>query len=317
MSNVPLAPEQASTIAPKIDLVLYVLTGLSAFFLFAVCAILVFLAIRYRKGTKVNRVIENPDAKALELTWTIIPTIMGIAVFVWTALVYFEYSRPPENAMEILVTGKQWMWKIQHPNGKREINQLHVPLGVPVKLTMTSEDVIHSFFVPVFRVKRDVLPNRYSDLWFEATKTGTFHLFCAEYCGTDHSRMVGQVVVMEPEEYELWLSGANVGVPAASAGEKLFTKLGCVTCHEGTSPRGPALKGVFGKEVQLQTGEMIVVDEDYIRESILNPQAKLVAGYPPLMPTFQNQIREQDLFTLINYIKSMSDEQNAKSGTTS
>ncbi len=315
MSNVPIAPEQASTIAPQIDLVLYVLLGLSTFFFIAVCTTIVFLAIRYRKGAKVDRTIKNPDSKTLELTWTIIPTIMAIAVFCWSTVVFFHYARTPDDAMEILVTGKQWMWKIQHPNGKREINQLHVPIGVPIKLTMTSEDVIHSFFVPAFRVKRDVVPGRYSNLWFEPTKTGVYHLFCAEYCGTDHSRMVGQVIVMEPEDYEKWLAGIDVGVPAASAGEKLFARLGCVTCHEGTSPRGPALKGVFGKEVQLQTGEMIMADENYLRESILNPQAKLVAGYPPLMPTFQNQIKEQDLFTLINYIKSMSPEK--ESGSTS
>jgi cytochrome c oxidase subunit 2 len=314
MPNVQIAPEQASTIAPQIDLVLYVLTGLSVFFLFAVCAVLVFLAIRYRKGTKVNRTMVDPHGgKALELTWTIIPTIMAIAMFFWATIVYFQYSRIPDDAMEVLVTGKQWMWKIQHPNGKREINQLHIPVGVPVKLTMTSEDVIHSFFVPAFRVKRDVVPGRYSNLWFEPTKTGTYHLFCAEYCGTDHSRMVGQVVVMEPEDYHKWLAGELTAVPAASAGQQLYTKLGCVTCHEGTSPRGPELKDVFGSEVQLQTGEIVLADEDYIRESILNPQAKLVAGYPPLMPTFQNQIKEQDIFTLINYIKSMKDEQQSGS----
>ncbi len=314
MPNVQIAPEQASTIAPQIDLVLYVLTGLSVFFFFAVCLVLMFLAIRYRKGTKVNRTIGDPHGgTALELTWTIIPTIMAIAMFFWATVVFFQYSRIPDDAMEVLVTGKQWMWKIQHPNGKREINELHVPVGVPVKLTMTSEDVIHSFFVPAFRVKRDVLPGRYSNLWFEPTKTGTYHLFCAEYCGTDHSRMVGQVVVMEPEDYQRWLAGEFTAVPAASAGEQLFTKLGCVTCHEGNSPRGPALKDVFGKEVQLQTGEIVLADEDYIRESILNPQAKLVAGYPPLMPTFQNQIKEQDIFTLINYIKSMKDDQESGS----
>jgi len=313
MPNVQIVPEQASTIAPQIDLVLYVLTGLSVFFFVAVCAVLLFFAIRYRKGTTVNRTIKNPDAKALEITWTVIPTIMAMAMFFWATIVFFQYSRIPDDAMEVLVTGKQWMWKIQHPSGKREINQLHVPVGVPVKLTMTSEDVIHSFFVPAFRVKRDVVPGRYSNLWFEPTKTGTFHLFCAEYCGTDHSRMIGQVIVMEPEDYERWLAGELTAVPAASAGEQLFTKLGCVTCHEGASPRGPALKEVFGSEVLLQSGEIVVADEDYLRESIMNPQAKLVAGYPPLMPTFQNQIREQDLFTLINYIKAMKDDQQSGS----
>ncbi|MBX7258203.1 MAG: cytochrome c oxidase subunit II [Candidatus Hydrogenedentes bacterium] len=314
--NITLIPESASTVAPKVDLLLYVLTGLSVFFFFAVVLMVAFLAIRYRKGAKVNRHLEDPDNKTLELTWTIIPTILALGIFFWSAMVFFDISRVPEHGLEVLVTGKQWMWKIQHPNGKREINELHVPRGQAVKLTMTSEDVIHSFFIPAFRVKKDVLPNRYTTMWFEPTKVGSYHLFCAEYCGTDHSRMVGKITVMEPEDYQRWLAGELTTAAApASSGEKLFAKLGCVTCHEGQSPRGPVLAGVFGTTVNLQNGESVTVDENYIRESILNPQAKLVAGYPPLMPTFQNQIKEQDLFTLINYIKSLKGDK--KSGSQS
>ena len=292
------------------DLLFYGWLGLSIFFFVAVVATVTYFCIKYRKGSPANRVIENDDSSTLELTWTIIPTIMAIVVFFWSAYLYVDFTKMPQGAMEVLVTGKQWMWKIQHPNGKREINTLHVPAGTPVKLTMTSEDTIHSFFIPAFRAKKDVLPNRFSQLWFNATKEGEYHLFCTEYCGTDHSRMIGTVTVMSPERYQAWLAGADTGVAAASSGEKLFTKLGCVTCHTGTTPRGPSLKGVFGKEVQLQDGSKIVADEDYLRESIMNSQAKLVAGYPPLMPLFKNQIKEQDLMTLINYIKSMKDEKS-------
>ncbi|GMU93668.1 MAG: cytochrome c oxidase subunit 2 [Candidatus Hydrogenedentota bacterium] len=315
MSEIQFIPEQASTIAPRMDLLFYGWLGLSVFFFLAVTVMLTYLSIKYRKGANVDRTLASPDNQALELTWTIIPALMAIAVFAWSAYLYVDFTKLPTGATEILVTGKQWMWKIQHPNGKREINELHVPTGVPIKLTMTSEDTIHSFFVPAFRVKKDVLPGRFSELWFEATKEGKYHLFCAEYCGTDHSRMIGSVYVMSPEKYQAWLAGLDTGVPTATAGEKLFTKLGCVTCHEGTTPRGPSLKGVYGTERPLQDGSTVVADEEYLRESILNSQAKLVAGYPPLMPMFKNQIKEQDLMTLITYIKSLKGDN--KGGSTS
>ncbi len=292
------------------DFLFYGWLGLSLFFFFAVVLTLVYFCIKYRKGTNVDRTILNHDARTLELTWTILPLIMAILVFFWSAYMYMDIVKVPKGSMEILVTGKQWMWKVQHPNGKREINELHIPVGVPIKLTMTSEDTIHSFFIPAFRVKKDVLPNRFSNLWFNATKEGQYHLFCTEYCGTDHSRMIGTVYALSPEKYQAWLSGADTGVAMASSGEKLFTKLGCVTCHTGTSPRGPSLAGVYGKEVKLNDGTTVVADDEYIRESILNSQAKLVAGYPPLMPLFKNQIKEQDLMTLVNYIKSLKDEKS-------
>lgn len=308
MIDIPFIPEQASTIAPRMDLIFYGWLALSLFFFVMVCGMLIYLSIKYRKGAKADRHYDSPDNAVLEWTWTIVPGVLAVVVFIWSAYLYIDFTKLPEGASEILVTGKQWMWKIQHPNGKREINALHIPVGQPIRLTMTSEDTIHSFFIPAFRVKKDVVPGRYTDLWFEATKEGEYHLFCAEYCGTDHSRMVGTVYVMSPEKYEQWLSGVATGVSPASAGEKLFAKLGCVTCHEGTTPRGPSLRGVFGSEVKLQSGETVIADEEYLRESILNAQAKLVAGYPPLMPLYRNQIKEQDLFTLINYIKSLKDE---------
>lgn len=312
MSSLNVLPEQASAFAAQVDYLIWVLTGLSVFFTVLVVGLVVFLSIRYRKGTKVDRYLESPDHTGLELTWTIIPTIMALAVFVWAAWLFGIYAQVPEGAMEINVVGKQWMWHIQHPNGRREVNQLHVPMGRPVKLTMTSQDVIHSFFLPSLRTKMDVLPGRYTTQWFNATKPGVYRLFCAEYCGTEHSRMVGTIVIQTPEEYEKWLTTGNVDSagPPESQGEKLFAKLGCVTCHmSGDLTRAPRLHGIFGKDVQLQSGETVQVNEEYLQESILVPTAKLVTGYSPLMPTYKNQVSQDDIQSLIAYIKSLKDQQ--------
>jgi cytochrome c oxidase subunit 2 len=228
-------------------------------------------------------------------------------MFTWGASIFFEMSRPPDDAMNIYVVGKQWMWKTQHLEGQREINELHVPLGRPVRLTMTSEDVIHSFYMPAFRVKFDVLPGKYTTAWFNPTKPGKYHLFCAEYCGTLHSGMIGWINVMEPAEYERWLAGGTGGESLASSGQKLFEYLACANCHR-TDKQGrcPNLTGVFGSKVQLTTGETVTADEAYVRESILNPGAKIVAGYQNIMPTFQGQVTEEDLLQLIEYIKSLA-----------
>jgi len=245
----------------------------------------------------------------LEIVWTVIPLALAMVMFGWSTSLYFTLSRPPSDAIQMYAVGKQWMWKFQHPEGRREINELHVPLGQNVRLTMSSEDVIHSFFVPAFRVKQDVLPGRYTQVWFRATRTGTYHLFCAEYCGTQHSGMIGRVVVMEPHDYESWLAGAGGGVPGqtlAQAGERLFTERACVTCHleSGQGP-GPSLVGVPGSTVKLADGSSVVADDTYLRESILNPFAKLVQGYPPVMPPFQGQLSEEQLMQLLAYIKSL------------
>jgi len=231
-----------------------------------------------------------------------------MGIFGWGAWLYFSEYRPPAGALEVRVVAKQWMWKLQHPGGKREINELHVPVGQPVQLAMISEDVIHSFYVPAFRIKRDVLPGSYSECWFQATRTGEFHLFCAEYCGTNHSRMTGRVVVMEPAEYETWLSGGTSNEPPALAGKRLFEELRCVTCHmpgQGTM-RGPPLDNVFGHDVKLKGGETVTADENYLRESILRPRAKIVEGFQPIMPSFDGQVDEEQLLHLIAYIKSLS-----------
>jgi cytochrome c oxidase subunit 2 len=245
----------------------------------------------------------------LEGLWTAIPFAITMIIFFWGASLYATLRRAPDDALPILVVGKQWMWKLQHMSGRREINELHVPVGRPVELTMTSEDVIHSFFVPAFRVKQDAVPGRYTTVWFEATKAGTYHLFCAEYCGTLHSGMIGQVVAMEPAAFEQWLAGAQPGgadVPVAVAGENVFRAQGCGTCHRTDgSGQGPSLAGVFGKQIALASGETLVADEGYLRESILHPQARIVAGYQPVMPTYQGLVSEEDVMRLVAYVKSL------------
>ena len=227
-------------------------------------------------------------------------------MFVWGAQVFFHMNRPPDDSMHVSVVGKRWMWKLQHPTGQREINELHVPVGRPVELTITSEDTIHSFFIPAFRMKKDAVPGRYNTAWFQATKTGTYHLFCAEYCGTEHSTMIGRVVVMEPDEYQTWLAGGPVPESPVKAGERLFVEMNCATCHRIDSPgRGPILHGIFGKPVKLVGGETVIADAAYLRESILNPAAKVAAGYQPVMPTYQGQVSEESLLSLIAYIQSL------------
>jgi len=242
----------------------------------------------------------------LEVTWTVVPLIITMVIFVWGASVYFAMASPPPETLNIYVVGKQWMWKFQHLDGQREINELHVPVGRDVKLITTSEDVIHDLFVPAFRIKADVLPGRYINIWFRATRPGRYHLFCAEYCGTKHSGMTGQVVVMEPADYQDWLSGGAGQGSLASAGEKLFNDLACNTCHRPDSQgRGPVLNGLFGKTVSLVGGGMLTADEGYIRESILNPSANITAGFQPIMPTFQGLVTEEQLLELVEYVKSL------------
>ena len=305
-SNLPFFPEQASTMAGRVDALYYFLVCVSGFFALLIAVLLVAFAFKYRRRSAAERPAPIHGSLALELTWTIIPFCLTMVMFFWGASVYVSLARPPENALQVFVVGKQWMWKLQHLEGRREINELHIPVGRAIKLTMTSEDVIHSFYVPAFRVKQDVIPGRYTTMWFEATKPGTYHLFCAEYCGTDHSKMIGHVVVMEPAEYQTWLSGGPPAASLASAGQALFEQLGCITCHRETAgARGPKLTGIVGKPVQLQDGSTVVADDSYLRESIINPTAKVVAGFQPIMPTFKGLVSEEGLIQLIAYIKSL------------
>ncbi len=306
-SWIPLVPDSASTFSWKVDALYFYLSGVTLFFTLLISAVLIFFVIRYRRRTPYE--IPRPVAGShkLETLWTVIPFIIAMTMFGWGARIYFQQYNPPTNAIEVYVVGKQWMWKLQHATGQREINQLHIPVGRKIKLIMTSEDVIHDFFVPAFRTKMDVVPGKYTVMWFEATTPGTYHLFCAEYCGMNHSGMTGSIVVMEPREFDNWLSGNTGSTTPAVAGQQLYQTLGCASCHgaNGEGGRGPTLAGVFGKTTQLQTGESVPVDERYVRESILNPQAKLVAGFGPIMPTFQGQISEDQLLQLIAFIKSL------------
>src|SRR3989441_8953538 len=292
----PFIPESASTMSGDVDALFLYLCGVTVFFALLIGGIIVFFVLRYRRRNpfEIPRPIEG--SQKLETLWSMIPLLIAMSFFVWGASLYYRQYRPAQNALEVYVVGKQWMWKFQHATGQREINELHVPVGRPVKLIMTSEDVIHDVFVPAFRVKADVVPGRYTHLWFQPTKPGRYHLFCAEYCGTRHSGMVGEVVVMDPSEYQTWLSGGAPEGSLASAGAKLFQDLACKTCHRPDAQgRGPVLEGLFGKTVTLQNGETLTVDEAYVRESILQPAAKITAGFQPIMPTFHGLVSEEQL----------------------
>jgi len=311
MTDFPLFPEQASSVAPLVDglyLFLVVVTGAVSLLIWLV---IFYFAIKYRRRPDNELAQEQEPPAILEMTWTVLPLLIFIGIFIAGSLVFFRMQAVPSNALEVYATGRQWMWKFQHPTGQREINELHVPVGRAVKITMASEDVIHSLWFPVFRVKADVLPNRYRTLWFEATKTGRFHIFCAEYCGTSHSGMIGSVIVMEPTDYQRWLAGGTEG-SLASQGEKLFQKYACDTCHlDNGTGRGPVLAGAYGKTRPIEGGASVVIDDNYIRESILRPQAKIAAGFQPVMPTFQGQVSEEDLIRLMAYVKSLPAPQTA------
>jgi len=306
MNKFPFFPEQASSLAGDVDSLYFFIVAVSGFFALLVSVAVVIFAIRYRRRREHEVGAAIHGSMALEVLWSVVPLLIVMVIFAWSASVYLAISRPPRDAMDVYVVGKQWMWKVQHPEGRREINELHVPVGRPVRLTMGSEDVIHSFFIPAFRVKADVVPGRLTTMWFQATKPGRYHLFCAEYCGTQHSGMIGWIEVMEPAAFQAWLAGGAGEGSLASSGEKLFQELACSTCHRPDSQgRGPVLDGLFGRPVSLQGGGVITADESYIRESIVNPQAKIVAGYQPLMPTFQGLISEEGLLQLIAYVKSL------------
>ncbi len=305
LSDFQLWPDQASTVAPGVDALMTfmcVVTGGVSILIFVVIFI---LAMKYRRTPENELAQDYEPPKALEAAWIIIPFIIFMFMFVWGAWLYFRIQRVPDNALDVYATGKQWMWKFQQASGQREINMLHVPVNRPIRITLASEDVIHSLFFPAFRVKADVLPNRYKTMWFQATKTGRYHIFCAEYCGTLHSGMIGWVEVMEPTDYQKWLAGGAEG-SLASQGEKLFQKYACNTCHTNDARgRGPILAGVYGTPVTLSNDTTVTADENYIRESILNPQAKLVKGFTGIMPTFQGQVSEDDLLKLVAYIRSL------------
>jgi cytochrome c oxidase subunit 2 len=311
MFELPLFPERASTIAGQVDNLLFFLLGITGFFAILVAVLIFYFGIRYRRGVRA-KAEQIEGSIPLELAWTFIPFLFFLVFFFWGAQIYLTERQPPKNAIQVDVVGKQWMWKIQHMEGPREIDELHIPVHRPVQLRMISQDVIHDFFVPAFRTKFDVLPNRYTMEWFEATKTGRYHLFCAQYCGTQHSHMIGWVVVMEPAEYQAWLTASRAEGSMAQRGQKLLQDFGCITCHRpDASGRGPNLVGLWGKQVYLEDSRTVTADAAYIRESILDPGAKIVAGFRNLMPTFRTQLSEEDILDIIEYIRSIgTDEQS-------
>ena len=308
MSRFPieLMPPAASTSAARVDPLFAALSVMWLVLCTALAALILFFAIHYRKGNRVDRTNPLTQSPLLEAAWIAGPLLVFLGLFLWSARVYLFEQQAPSSAMEIYVVGKQWMWKVQHPQGRREINELHVPVGRAVKMIMTSEDVLHDLFFPAFRVKADAVPGRYTHLWFEASKAGTYPIYCAEYCGTKHSGMIGEVIVMEPDDYQAWLTSGTQEGSLSSAGAKLFQDLACNTCHRSDAQgRGPVLAGLYGKRVALQTGETVQVDEAYLREAILMPSAKITAGFQPTMPTFQGLVSEEGLVELIEYVKSM------------
>lgn len=305
-SSLPLFPEQASTIASSVDNLYFFLVALTVFFSTLIALLVVVFAVKFRRTHDAQVGTPITGSVPLELMWSIIPFGISMVIFAWSANLYFDIHRPPDETLQIYAVGKRWMWKFQHIDGQREINELHVPVGRPVKVTATSEDVIHDLYFPAFRVKTDVIPGRYMTLWFNATKAGEYHMFCAEYCGTKHSGMIGRVVVMEPAAYQAWLSGGAGELSMSARGQRAFQDLACHTCHmDDASGRGPSLRGLYGSQVKLADGSTVVADDAYVRESILNPHAKLVAGYQPLMPTFQGLVNEEALMGLIEYIKTL------------
>ena len=306
-SGFPLFPEQASTMAGRVDALYIALLAMAAFFSVLIACLVIGFAVKFRRRSPGEIGVPIHGNFTLEAVWTAVPLAIVIVVFFWSAEIFFSMARVPPQAMEIYVVGKRWMWKVQHLSGQREINALHVPVGVPVKLLLTSEDVIHSFYVPAFRIKKDAVPGRYATMWFQATKPGRYHLFCAEYCGTKHSGMIGWVDVMEPAAFQAWLTGGGTG-SLAGEGQKIFQSLGCVTCHRADAQgRGPRLEGLFGRTVTLASGEEVVADADYVRESIVTPAAKVVAGYQPVMPTYQGLVSEEGVMQLMAYIQSLQE----------
>lgn len=310
-----LQPPAASSIASNVDKLYYFLTGIALFFSVLIFSIIFVFMVKYRRRSEDEIPEGTHTSMALELTWTIIPSLICVVIFVWASSLYVRNARPPASSTEMFVIGKQWMWHIQHPEGPREIDELHVPVNVPIKMTMTSQDVIHDFYIPAFRVKKDVLPGRYTSLWFEADKIGTYHLFCAQYCGTNHSQMIGWVYVMSDADYAAWLAGGEKAESMAQQGERLFSQFGCNTCHTGDATgTGPSLGGLYGKPEKLQNGQTRVVDETFIRDAILAPSTVHVPGYAAVMPTFAGQVSEEQVLQLIAYVKSLGAQErtNAK-----
>ena len=316
LTNFALFPPEASRIAPQLDALYFFILLVSLIGLTIVILLVTSFSILYSKKRH-PVAVQIEGSTLLEATWTIVPLGLFLVMFVWGALIYFRVFTPPANAMNIYVVGKQWMWKAEHPGGQHEINSLHVPAGQAVQLTLISQDVFHSFSIPAFRVKREAIPGRYTTVWFEATTPGTYHLFCSQYCGTEHSHMIGDVVVLTPEDYRKWLATSTSGASLAQNGERLFASLSCSACHN-TRPdaRGPSLANVFGSKLTLSSGQTITADEAYLRQAILNPSQNITQGYAPIMPTYQGQISEEGVIALVEYIKNLNSDYRVQQTTT-
>jgi cytochrome c oxidase subunit II len=310
MDQFRLFPPQGSTMSHEVDALFFALIGISLFFLAIIFLPIIFFSVKYRRGSKADRSHPSTGSFLLEGGWTLGAIVLGLGLFSWGALTYFRMERRPANALDVQVVGKQWMWKLQHAEGKREINELHVPVNRTVVLTMTSQDVIHSFFVPAFRVKQDVVPGRYTSEWFKPIKSGEYHLFCAEYCGTQHSGMIGRVVVMEPSAYEEWLKTGEQTESIVLAGQRLFYDRGCSGCHSPNSKfHAPLLEGLYRNPVALADGTMVRADDQYLRDSILQPAKQITAGYENIMPSFAGHLSEEEIMQLIAYVKAIGQQE--------
>ena len=296
-------PVAASDMARKVDVLFYSMVALTGTVTLAIFVLMAVFAIRYRAGSRADRSSPPPQLRWLELGWIFTPLAIFIGIFVWAAMVYAEFYTSGGDPTTIYVVGKQWMWKVQHANGRREIDELHLARGEPVRIVLSTEDVIHSFYVPAFRIKQDAVPGRYTSIRFTPTKEGEYWLHCAEYCGTDHARMGGKVVVMAPAEFSRWLESGNDAKSLAAQGFELFRRKGCSGCHVNSTVHAPELRGIFGRVVHLSDGRSVVADEAYLRDSILLPKRDVVAGYEPIMPSFQGQLSEGELNALITYLK--------------
>lgn len=312
-------PVQASTSAEKVDQVFLLLVAVTGALFLLISVLLVWFGVKYHGSRAADREPRRQSIR-LEAVLVGVPTVLGLGIFAFAALAYVDVQTAPPGTLEVYGIGRQWMWKFQHPSGRREINSLHVPVGHPVRVTLISQDVIHCFSVPAFRIKQDVLPARYTQVWFEATKPGTYELFCDQYCGAEHALMIGKVTVMEEAAFQRWLGQGPVASPADAslarpplreAGEGTFFRLGCNACHvPNDDSRAPRLEGLFGGEVKLRNGDRLIADAQYVRTAILRPNAHIVAGYasPSLMPTYKDQVTESEILELVEYVKSLQPE---------
>jgi cytochrome c oxidase subunit 2 len=303
---IALWPGAASAYSREVDLLIGAFTVLIVALSAPVFILIVVFATKYRRGKPANRRHALDRNVWMEVSWTLAPFLLLIGFYVWSTHLFAGLYHPPAEALEIDVVAKQWMWKFRHPEGQGEINELHVPAGEPVRLVMASQDVVHSLFVPALRLKQDVVPGRYTSMWFTADTTGTYRLACAEFCGADHSVMGGSVVVMEPADYARWLEETGTDRSLAAEGAVLFRQRGCSGCHGPASTvHAPDLAGLYMRPVPLEGGGTVIADAQYLRDSILLPQAQIAAGYPPIMPTFANVLDEEEVLKLVAYIQSL------------